>query len=131
MMLASACCPANTSGRPDVESHFLVISNVVVPAFLPSAYPSHALVTRPSFSNLIRTPWMCMSFSGSRLVPPSKTKIEFVGRGVGSVELHPRLVPCRTVVRHPQFVAIEMVNRNHLVGHSRKLGLDQSTTGTG
>jgi hypothetical protein len=30
--------------------------NVVVEAFLPSTYPSQALVTPPSFSNLIRTP---------------------------------------------------------------------------
>ena len=70
-------------------------------------------------------------FLGVEIGAAVKDKDEFVRRGVGSVELDPRLVTDRAVVSHPKFATIEMVNRNHLVGHSRKLGLDQSASGAG
>ena len=36
----------------------LLIKKVVVHAFLPSEYPSHALLTLPSWRNVIVRPWM-------------------------------------------------------------------------
>ena len=56
-----------------------------------------------------------MSFLGVEVGAAVEDEDQVVGPGLGPVELQPRLVPRRAVVRHPQVVAVEVVDRDHLV----------------